>query len=306
MIGVKTIWGLLRQTISEFSGDNVTTLSAALAYYAIFSIGPLLLIVVSIAGLVFGEQAIRTELEAQLRNLMGAQATQTISSMMVNHSKSTSIITTVIGAVVLISGASGVFGQLQSSLNAIWKVEPKPGRGIVGFLHDRFFSWAMVLGVGFLLLVSMIISAALAASSARLGQMLGVPEWTMHAVDFVFSGIVIAGLFAMIFKFIPDVHVPWGNVAAGALGTSLLFSLGKFLLALYLGRTSTTSAYGAAGSVVIVLLWVYYASVILFFGAEFTQVYTKRAGVPVTPTENARPVAQGGGALQAIPPQNRA
>ncbi len=289
-MAITSWWKVLRQSISEFGDDQITQLSAALSYYAIFSIGPLLLIIVGIAGFALGEDSVRQQLETQIQHLMGPDATQTIASMMVRHGQATSVLTTVIGTIALLSGASGVVGQLQTTLNAIWKVEPKPGRGIRGFLRDRFFSWAMVLGIGFLLLVSMVLSTVLTASSGALGRKLGLPGWTLHGFDILASVAMIACLFAFIFKYIPDVKIPWRNVWSGAFGTSLLFGLGKYVLALYLGRTSTTSAYGAAGSVVIVLLWVYYASVILFFGAEFTQVYTKISGTHVKPTENAVPI----------------
>ncbi len=288
----KTVWKLLKDTWNDFNEDKVLRLSAALSYYAIFSLGPLLLIVVGVAGWVLGGDAVRHQVEEQLRGIFGDSSARIVESMMAARSTGTSIVTTIVGAIVLLSGAGGVFGQLQDSLNTIWEVQPKPGRGIKGMLRDRFLSWAMVLGIGFLLLVSMVLSAALAATTHALGARLSIPAWLGHSLNVLVSFGVVTVLFAMIFKFLPDVRIPWRNVWGGAAGTALLFAIGKVLLGFYLGRTSTTSPYGAAGSVVLILLWVYYASVILFFGAEFTQAYTRAAGVTVQPTANAVPVEQ--------------
>jgi len=193
----------------------------------------------------------------------------------------------VIAIASLLFGATGVFGQLQTSLNIIWGVKSKPGRGVWTFIRNRFLSFGMVLGIAFLLLVSLALSVVLAAFTAEVGKDLPAGILIGRAFDFGFSFVVITVLFAMIFKVLPDVRVPWSKVWVGAIGTSLLFTLGKYLLGLYLGRASTASAYGVAGSVIIVLLWVYYASVILFLGAEFTQIYAKQTGAKVKPTEYA-------------------
>jgi len=192
--------------------------------------------------------------------------------------------------VALLFGATGVFGQLQDSLNTIWGVKSKPGRGLLAFLRARFLSLSMVLGIGFLLLISMALSTFLTAVTKSMGSALPVPPAIMHGLNFALSFALITLLFAMIFKFLPDVKVPLRKVWVGAIGTALLFTVGKELLALYLGRASTTSAYGAAGSVIVVLMWVYYASVILFFGAEFTQVYARQTGARILPSEFAEPV----------------
>src|ERR1051325_6701021 len=207
-----------------------------------------------------------------------------------HEQKRASLITTVIGIVALLFGAAGVFGQLQDSLNTIWGVKSKPGKGLLALIRARFLSLSMVLGIGFLLLVSMAISTFLSALTKSMGSAL--PQVLAQTLNFVVSLGVITVLFAMIFKFLPDVKVPLRKVWVGAIGTALLFSAGKELLALYLGRASTASAYGAAGSVIIVLMWVYYASVILFFGAEFTQVYAKQTGTAIVPSEFAEPVTQ--------------
>lgn len=286
-MNVKSVWSFLKDTMSEFGKDRVLRLAAALSYYSIFSIGPLLLIAVGLAGLVFGADNVRHELESQLQSLMGANASKVLSSMAAPHDHSKNILATILGIVALLAGASGVFGQLQDSLNTIWKVQAKPGGNILDFIRRRFLSLSMVLGIGFLLLVSMILSTVLSSFTSHIGGMLPLSKLLAQIFDFVVSFAVITLLFAAIFKFLPDVHIPWSNVWFGAVGTSLMFSLGKYALSLYLGRESTASPYGLAGSVIVILLWFYYSAVILFVGAEFTQVHAKRVGAKVVPNRFA-------------------
>jgi membrane protein len=280
-------WDILQGTIRCFSEDGAMRFSAALAYYSIFSIAPLLLVAVGIAGLVFGEDTVRQEVERQLSGILGARTTRAVETLMDAWQKRGSGMATVFGIVALVLGASGVFGQLQDALNAIWKVKAKPGRGWLQFLRHRFLSLAMVLGTGFLLLVSMILTTVLNAFATRVETVLPLSEVIAHVLNFALSFGVITLLFAMIFKFLPDAKVRWRNVWIGALGTALLFTVGKELLGWYLGRESTVSAYGAAGSVVLVVLWVYYASVILFIGAEFTKAFAQKTGSSISPTPYA-------------------
>jgi membrane protein len=284
-----------KQTFSEFSEDNVLRLSAALAYYSIFSIGPLLIIIVGVAGILMGQQGgenFRHQLQDQLQSMLGPQSAKVVESMMSTQSKSGGILTTIIGIVVLLLGASGVFGQLQDALNTIWGVKSKPGIGLWGFLRHRFLSFGMVLVIGFLLLISMVVTTALSAFMKHMGGMMPMSEALAHVLNLVVSFGVITVLFAMMFKFLPDVKIRWSDVWAGAVLTSFLFTIGKFGLGLYLGRASTTSSYGAAGSVVLILLWVYYASIIIFLGAEFTQVYAKARGHETEPKKYAVPITQ--------------
>jgi membrane protein len=286
----KTAVNILKGTASEFSKDNVLRLSAALAYYAMFSIGPLLAIVVGLAGLAFGKGGVQQQIHQTLQGMVGENAAKTVDSMMAARQHGTSLLTTIIGGVALLFGAAGVFGQLQDSLNTIWGVKAKPGAGVWAFIRNRFLSLSMVLGIGFLLLISLALSTGLAAFTGTLNRMIPMGDVIAHAVDFVVSFGVVTLLFAMIFKFLPDVKIPWSKVWAGAIVTALLFVLGKYLLGLYLGKQSTASAYGAAGSVIVILLWIYYASVILLSGAEFTQIYARHTGANVKPAKYAVPV----------------
>jgi membrane protein len=270
---------LLKRTVSEWSDDKASTQAASLAYFTIFSIAPVLIIAVAVAGLVFGEEAARGEIQTQIQGLVGEAGAKVIESMMVSASKpSASLLASIVGLLALIFGATGVFAQLQDSLNIIWKVKPPKLNGVVSFLRVRFLSFSMVLGIGFLLLVSLVLSAGLAAAGAYLGSRLPGWEVVWQALNLVISFGVITVLFAMIYKILPDVKVAWRDVWLGAAVTALLFALGKLGIGLYLGKGSVASSYGAAGSLAILLLWVYYSAMILFLGAEFTQVYARTHG----------------------------
>jgi len=276
---MKRIFDLFKQTWTEFSDDKAPRLGAALAYYTIFSIGPLLLIAVSIAGLVFGKDAAQGKIAGQLRGVFGANVATQLNTMILNADKAKSgTIAMIVGIVTLLLGAAGVFGQLKDAMNTIWNVEPKKSRGIIDTIRQRFLSMAMVLGVGFLLLVSLVIDAAISALGGWIGARLPGGEALFQTLQLIVSFGVVAALFAMIFRFLPDTHVEWRDVWLGAGFTSFLFVLGKFALGLWLGKGSVGSAYGAAGSLVILLVWIYWSAQILFFGAEFTQVYANAHG----------------------------
>ena len=307
LMNARMLWEVTKGAYNEFNEDKVLRLSGSLAYYALFSLAPLVIIVISIAGIFFGTQAVTGQVQNQLRDFFGDQGAQTVESMISAARKpATSIIATILGLVTLLFGASGVFGQLQDALNTIWEVKPKPGRGIKGIVKDRFLSLAMVLGTGFLLLISMVLSAALSAISGAMGNVFGMNPVVAHGLHIVVSLFVITLLFGMIFKMLPDATVKWNDVWIGALFTAGLFTLGKFLLGFYLGRASTASAYGAAGSLVIVLMWVYYSSIILFFGAEFTQVFAKKRGSRVVAAQNAVPITEEARAEEGIPHEGAA
>ena len=267
-----------KQTFKEFGEDKAPRLGAALAYYTIFSIGPLLLIAISMAGIFLGREAAQGRVSEELGKVFGAQMSQAVEQMIQAASEPRSgIIATVIGVVMLLFGASGLFAQLKDALNTIWNVEPKKSEGIMGFVKDRFLSMAMVLGVGFLLLVTLLLDALISVMGQYAERFVG-GEPLMHAIQLVVSLLVTTVLFAAIFKILPDLNISWHDVWLGAGITSVLFVAGKFALGLYLGKAAVGSAYGAAGSLVVLLIWVYWSAQILFLGAEFTQVYARRFG----------------------------
>jgi membrane protein len=276
---MKKYLGIFKQTITEFIQDKVPRLGAALAYYTIFSLAPLLLIVIAIAGLAFGHDAAQGKIFEQLRGALGPTTAAAMQEMVKNAAKPKSgMAATIIGIITLILGASGVFGQLKDALNTIWDVKPKEGRGIMGLIKDRFLSFAMVFGLGFLLLVSLVIDTAIAAMGKYAGNHLPGGEALWHIVELTFTFCVITVLMAGIFRLLPDLKIEWRDVWLGAGLTSLLFVLGKFALGIYFAKSAVGSSFGAAGSLVIVLLWVYYSAQILLFGAEFTQVYARSHG----------------------------
>ncbi|HKS24245.1 MAG TPA: YihY/virulence factor BrkB family protein [Thermoanaerobaculia bacterium] len=276
---MKRYYLLFKQAFTEFGEDKAQRLGAALAYYTIFSLAPLLLIAISIAGMVFGREAAQGQIFGQLHGVLGAQAAAAVQEMVKGAAKPKSgSMATIIGVVTLLFGAAGVFGQLKEALNTIWNVEPPKKGGFMKLIKDRFLSFAMVFGTGFLLLVSLVLDAGVAAAGHFVGSRLPGGEALWQVVQIVLSLGVVTLLFALIFRFLPDVHPTWRDVWFGAIFTAVLFVLGKFALGLYLGKSAVGSSYGAAGSLVVLLLWVYYSAQILFFGAEFTQVYARTHG----------------------------
>jgi membrane protein len=285
----RTLWHLAKEAAFAWSRDRAPRLGAALAYYTVFSLVPFLVVVIALIGLVFGQDAAQSAILSQIATLVGEQSAAAIKDMIQRADQpSTGLFATGLAVATLLLGASGVFGQLQDALNTVWGVEPKEGRGVWGFIKDRFLSFVAVLGTGFLLLVSLILSSALAAFGKWFNGLLPLPEAVMQLLNFTLSFIVITGLFALIFKSLPDAKVAWRDVWIGAALTAALFTVGKFALGLYLGKSNVASAYGAAGSFVLVLLWVYYSAQILLYGAEFTQVYANRFGERIVPAPDAQ------------------
>lgn len=282
---------MLKQTVNDWLDDSAPMHGAALAFYSLLSIAPLLVVAIAVAGFVYGEEAARGELDTQIRGLVGKEGAEAVQELLAHAQQPTQgILATVIGLATLLVGASGVFGQLQMSLNAIWEVRPKPGGGIWSFLQTRLLSFTMVLGIGFLLLMSLILSAILAGVAGYVQQFFPGGGWVTQGANVVVSLAVITLLFAMIFRLLPDAKIAWKDVWAGAALTALMFTVGKFGIGEYLGRASVGSSYGAAGSLVVLILWVYYSSQILLFGAEFTQVYARQTGSPIEPAEYAEHV----------------
>ncbi len=276
---IRYLINLINLTFKAWSDDEAQRLAAALAYYTIFSIAPLLLISIAVAGFFWGHDAAQNEIAYQIQGLVGKEGADTIQSMIQNSRKpSTNILVTLIGIITLLFGASGVFGELQTALNTIWDVKPKPGKGIATYIKNRFLSFSMVLGIGFLLLVSLVLSAALAAFGHWLIGLSQALNIMLQIITLLISFGITTLLFALIFKILPDTRIKWSDVWVGAIVTSLLFSLGRFLIGLYLGHSGISSTYGAAGSLVIILIWIYYSTQILFLGAEFTHVYATEHG----------------------------
>ncbi|WP_341531022.1 YihY/virulence factor BrkB family protein [Nostoc sp. UHCC 0302] len=291
-MNLQAILELFQETFKEWSEDKASRLAAALAYYTIFSIAPLLIIVIAIAGAVFGEEAARGQIVQQIQGLVGRDGAELIQTAITNANKpQTGAIASLISLALLLLGATGLFTELQDSLNTIWEVKPKPGRGVNNIVRQRFLSFAMVLGIGFLLLVSLVISTALSAIVTYFSNLLPGVDFLWQLVSFIISFSITTVLFGLIFKVLPDVKITWSDVLIGAILTSFLFSIGRFLLGQYLGNGSFGSAYGAAGSLVVILAWVNYAAQILFFGAEFTQVYARKYGSGIVPDKNAIPLA---------------
>ncbi|HSL04344.1 MAG TPA: YihY/virulence factor BrkB family protein [Nitrospiraceae bacterium] len=288
-MGLNVIWKLLSATYIKWTEDHAQGLGAALAFYAIFSLAPLLLIVIAIAGLVFGREAAQGQIIGQIQGLVGEESAKAIQTMIEEARKpAAGIIATVLAIVMLLLGATGVFAQLQEALNIIWKVEAKPEQGMWKILKDRFISLLAVLGTGFLLLISLVISAGLSAIGTTLEHFLPVPGFLLQLLNFFVSFSIVTLLFAMIYKLLPDRSIQWSDVWSGAIITSLLFTIGKFVIGLYLGKSDVGIAYGAAGSLVVILIWVYYASQIFLFGAEFTAVYAHVRGSKFAPSQHER------------------
>ena len=286
---LKAGWELLKLTFTEWINDNTFEWSAALAFYTIFSIAPVLLIAVGVASFFLTPETATTRIVDEMENLVGAQGANAVRQVIESsRGFGKGLWAVSVGIVTLIMGATAVFGELQSALNRIWDVEAKPDRGVImSLIVDRLRSFLIAVCVGFLLLVSLVISAVISGLQHYMNNWLpGVP-WVWQTANVVTSFFVVAALFAMIYKFLPDVVISWKDVWIGAAVTALLFSTGKYLIGIYLGRTATTSAFGAAGSLVVLLFWVYYSALISFLGAEFTQVYARRYGPGIRPKKHA-------------------
>jgi len=276
---------LLKESFNEFIEDNGIKLSAALSYYTIFSLPPLLIIIISLAGVFFGPEAVRGEIFGQINGLVGNEAAMQIQEMIKNVtlSKSNTFATT-IGVIVLIVGASGVFAEIQESINYIWGIEAKPKKGLVKFLKNRLMSFSMIASVGFLLLVGLIVNSVMDILSDELSRIFPKDTiYLLYALNLLIVFAIIALLFTVIFKTLPDGKVVLKDCLIGASFTSILFMLGKFAIGAYLGQSEIASIYGAAGSVILILIWVYYSAIILYFGAEFTKVYALTHGDKIIP-----------------------
>ena len=290
----RNVWTLLRDAAVEWYNDNTFRLSAALAFYTIFSMAPILLIAVAVAGVWFDQATTQRHVLREIEGLVGAEGARAVAPVLARvQPESQSVWAAVIGFVLLGIGSTAVFAELQSALNWIWDVQANPRRGYLrSLVVDRLESFAIVLGVGFLLLVSLVMSAAISAAQEFLEGRVQTVSLIWRTLHLVTSYLMTAGLFALIYRFLPDVKLTWRDVGIGALTTAALFTAGKHLIGLYIGRTAFASDYGAAGSFVVLLIWVYYSALISFFGAEFTHVYARRFGSQIRPEPHAERVGR--------------
>jgi membrane protein len=296
-----SLWWVLKHAFIGWWNDNVPRLGASLAYYTLFALAPILIVAIAVAGLAFGQEAVRGEIVGQIRGLVGVEGARAVQAMLEGAAKPASgVLATTIGLVTAFLGATGAFIELQNALNAIWRVKPKPGVSVKAFLLQRLISFGLVVGVGFVLLVSLLVSAALSALDHFLGSAFpGLAVlWTASSV-LVSLGVVTL-LFAMVYKVLPDVELGWRDVWIGALVTAGFFNVGKQVIGLYLGTSSVASSYGAAGSVVVLLVWVYYSAQVVLLGAEFTRFYVERFRGEPPPMKHAEKTDEGGRKVERL------
>lgn len=280
---------MLKEAAKAFSGDNAVKLSAALSYYTIFAIGPLLVIVLSLSGIFLGEAAVEGKLYGQIRGLIGSEAAKQVQEIIQNIQKTNnSTIGAIIGGIVLVIGATGIFAEIQDSINYIWSLKAKPKRGFIKLLMNRLLSFSLIISLGFLLIVSLVANALMDILNERLTRFFpDTMVYIIYGLNIVLLLAVISLLFAIIFKVLPDGKIKWKDAFVGAFFTSILFLIGKSAIGYYLGNSKLGSTYGTAASVVIILTWVYYTSIILYFGAEFTKIYALEFGGGIVPNETA-------------------
>ena len=283
------VWQLLKNTFKEWQEDKASRIAAALAYYTVFSISPLLVIAIAIAGSFFGEETAQQQIIDQLTGLIGEDGIEPILMALDNISQpQVRGVASLISIAVLILGASGIFAQLQDALNTVWRVKPQPGQGILPFLRKRLSSFLMVLAIAFLLMLSMILSSVVTAIGKYQSDIIPGSQILWENLDFIVSLGLMTFLFGLMFKYVPDVEIAWKDVFVGSVITALLFIFGKFLLGVYISQGSLGSAYGAAGSLIVFLAWVYYSAQIILFGAEFTQVYSQMYGSKIRPNRHSQ------------------
>ena len=288
MKGFSDLLTIFKRTYQDWKEDRASRLAASLAYYTIFSIAPLLVIAIAVAGFIWERESVEAQVMSQIQGLVGVEGANFVGDLIESaNGRGEGIIATVVGIITLLFGALGVFNELHNSLNIIWEVKEEKAdsflQAVKKAVFDRLLSFTMVLGIGFLLLVSLVVSAGLSATQELLGNAFPIPEFILQLINLIISIVVITVLFAMIYKYLPDAEIPWRHVWLGAFVTAILFSLGKLLIGLYLGNSAVASSFGAAGSLVLLLVWIYYSAQILFFGAEFTQVYANMYGPQILP-----------------------
>lgn len=306
-MNLSEVWKLLKRTIKEWQEDKASRYAAALAYYTVFSLGPLLLIVIVLVGVVWGKDAARGQIYSQLQDNAGEETARAIQDLVRNLNESQSGgLAAIIGIAGLVVGATSIITQLQDALNSIWEVELRSGNGIVNMLRDRGMAFLLIVGIGGLLLLSLVLDTVLNGLTNEIADLLPSAAYVvlLQVLNIAVGFALLALAFAMVYRFLPAVELEWSDVGVGAVVTAGLFVIGRYAISLYLARSSTTSAYGAAGSFILILLWVYYSAQIFFVGAEFTQVYARRHGRQIFPSENAQPARQTdsrAGSIQPLP-----
>lgn len=288
-LSVKGIWEVLKNAFTGFSDDKVTKLSGSLAYYTVFSMGPLLVVIISLCGIFLGREAIEGKVYEVLNGFVGSDTAAQLQEIIRNASLGNkSTIAAIIGGVTLLLGATTVFAEIQDSINGIWGLKPKPKRGWVKMLQNRFLSFSVIVSLGFILLVSLAVTGIIEAISGRLQAAYpDVAVVVFYCINLLITFVVTTFIFAVIFKVLPDAMIKWKDVATGAAVTAILFMIGKFAISFYISKTNVGSTYGTAGSLVVLLVWVYYSSIILYFGAEFTKAYAIAYGSPIHPNHYA-------------------
>ncbi|MFO7662315.1 MAG: YihY/virulence factor BrkB family protein [Chloroflexota bacterium] len=297
---------IIKKTFKSWRDEKVSRLAAALAYYTVFSIPPLLVVSIGIASIFTDRQVIEDQVINQAGNLMGPQGAEAIETILQSTEApgGNELLPTIIGIIFLLLGASAIFTQLQDAMNTIWDVEADPDRGILAAIKERFMSFTMVLAIGFILLVSLLLSTVLTTLGTYIGNLVSETEIVLGLVNFIISYIIFTVLFGVMFKTIPDVRVAWRDVWIGAAITAALFMIGEYALGIFLDRSDPTSAYGAAGSVILILLWVFFSAQVLFLGAEFTQVYATEYGSGMQPERGAVVMSEAEKIKQGIPPRD--
>ncbi len=288
-ITLKGIWGILKASFTGFTNHKVTKLSGSLAYYTVFSMAPLLVVIISLCGIFLGREIAEGQVYAQLEGFLGRESAISLQQLIKNaYLDGKSTIALIIGIVTLLIGATTVFGDIQDSINTIWGLKPKPKRGWVKMLQNRFLSFSVIVSLGFVLLVSLAVTSVLDAFSSRLqARFAEVSVIVFYIINQIVTLAVISLIFGVIFKVLPDAIIKWRDVIAGAIVTAVLFMIGKFAISIYIGQSNVGSTYGATGSLVVVLLWTYYSSIILYFGAEFTKAYAVAFGSEIYPSHYA-------------------
>ena len=285
----KRTFSFIKEVFSDFSEDRVLKYSASLSYYTVFSIAPILIIIISVSGIFFGREAVQGQIFSQINGMVGNEAAAQIQDMIgKTHRSGNNFLASVVSVIILVVGATGIFAEIQDSINSIWGLKSKPKRGFIKIILNRVISFSLIISLGFILMVSLVLNAFIAAVSERLAQVFpGSGVYFVTIVDQLLSFIVISFLFAVIFKVLPDAKIKWRDVSKGAIVTGLLFILGRYAISLYVAKSEVASVYGAAGSIIILMVWVYYTAVILYFGAEFTKVYSIKYGSKIRPNQYA-------------------